>query len=145
MQPDRCAREIVRILALSGAARSRRLMRNSLGGWGNVAGNLFCDGDETGAILERASCRFRRAGARCAGVVRRPVVRRARRATRDRVLRVVLITARGAGVLACWRGTCMPAAAERGWPARPTRRSSRPLRARDRCFLEGFTQRACGS
>jgi hypothetical protein len=31
MQPDRFAREIVCILALSDAARSRRLMRNPLG------------------------------------------------------------------------------------------------------------------
>ena len=31
MQSDRFAREIVRILALSDAARSRRLMRNPLG------------------------------------------------------------------------------------------------------------------
>jgi hypothetical protein len=32
MQSDRFAREIVAILAQSNAARSRRLMRNSLGG-----------------------------------------------------------------------------------------------------------------
>jgi hypothetical protein len=32
MQSDRFAREIAAILALSGAARSRRLMRHPLGG-----------------------------------------------------------------------------------------------------------------
>jgi hypothetical protein len=36
MQSDRFAREIVAILALSGAARSRRLMRNPFGGFSRI-------------------------------------------------------------------------------------------------------------
>ncbi len=44
----------------------------------------------------RRLCHARRAGARCAGVVRWPVVRRARCGQRDRVLGVVQMSARRA-------------------------------------------------
>jgi hypothetical protein len=40
MQSDRFAREIIAILARSNAARSRRLMRNPLGAWGNAISTL---------------------------------------------------------------------------------------------------------
>jgi hypothetical protein len=79
--------------------------------------------------------------ARCAGVVRRLVVLLARRALRDRVLGVIPIEARCAGVI-LWRcGAVMRAAGQPQWPARPTRRSSRPLRARDRWYFEGIARR----
>jgi hypothetical protein len=58
-------------------------------------------GDESGAIWKRSLCQARRAGARGAGVIRALVVRIARRAERDRVLGVVLIEARYAGVVLC--------------------------------------------
>ncbi len=79
----------------------------------------------------------RRAVARCAGVVRAFVVLLARCALRDRVLGVVPLNARYAGVISCRGGAFMPGAHEREWPARPTRRSSRPLRAQDRWFFDG--------
>ena len=41
MQSDRFAREIMAILALSDAARLRRLMRNPLGGWDSVVVHPF--------------------------------------------------------------------------------------------------------
>ena len=78
------------------------------------------------------------------GVVRALVVLRARRATRDRVLGVAPISARYAGVVPCPCGAVMRAAGERHSPARPTRRSSRPLRARDRWLFDTFWQRARG-
>jgi hypothetical protein len=65
-------------------------------------------------------------------VVRALVVLLARRARRDRVLDVVLIQARYASVILSRCGTAMPGAGQRQRPARPTRRCSRPLRARDR-------------
>ena len=73
--------------------------------------------------------------ARCAGVVRRIVVRSARCVDRDPVLCVVSPNARYAGVISCWCGTIMLGAGQRQRPARPTRRSSRPLRAQDRSVL----------
>ena len=90
-------------------------------------------------MVPGASCRcpwcWRGALARGAGVVRWPVVRNARRAERDRVRGVVSSNARGAGVIACRSGAVMRGASERHSPARPTRRSSRPLRARDRSLF----------
>ena len=88
-----------------------------------------------GRGCECPSCQARRAGARYAGVVRSPVVLIARCAQRDRVLGVIPSSARCAGVIACRRGADMRAASERHSPARPTRRSSRPLRARDRSLF----------
>jgi hypothetical protein len=55
--------------------------------------------------------------ARCAGVVRSPVVLFARCVERDRVLGVVLIRAGCAGVIACWCGTLMRAAGQCQSPA----------------------------
>jgi len=92
---------------------------------------------------ESSLCQARCVSARCAGVVRWPVVRYARRAKRDRVRIVVPPNARYAGVIACWCGTFMRAAGQPEWPARPTRRSSRPLRAQDRWFF-GSLCSACG-
>ena len=59
--------------------------------------------------------------ARSAGVVRWPVVRRARRAQRDRMLRVIPPNARCAGVIACWCGAVMPLrhTSVGGQPAQP--------------------------
>ena len=74
----------------------------------------------------------RRAQARCAGVVRRLVVRIARCVRPDRVLGVVLIEARCAGVVLSQCGAVRRAADQRHAPARPTRPCTRPLRARDR-------------
>ena len=110
-------------------------MPKPLGGWGSVAGNpilVTC----AGLGCARRLCQGRRAGARCAGVVRPPVVRNARCAQPDRVLGVVLMEARGAGVIACRCGTRMPGAGEPAWPAHPTRPCSRPLRARDRLLFD---------
>jgi len=70
------------------------------------------------------------------GVVRRLVVRSARYGQRDRVLGVIPIEARCAGVIPCWCSAVMRAAGERAWPARPTRPCTRPLRARDRGVFE---------
>jgi hypothetical protein len=116
-------------------ARSRQLNGKPLGGWGSVVGTPFlvpC----AGLGCARRLCQGRRAGARCAGVVRPPVVRNARCAQPDRVLGVVLMEARGAGVIACRCGTRMPGAGEPAWPAHPTRPCSRPLRARDRLLFD---------
>jgi hypothetical protein len=55
-------------------------------------------------------CQARRAGARCASVVRSPVVRIARGGQRDRVLGVIQIEARCAGVVSCRCGARMPGA-----------------------------------
>jgi hypothetical protein len=94
------------------------------------------DGDES-ILDERAGCaRLVVRSARYAGVVRSLVVLLARRALRDRVLGVIPIEARCAGVVACQCGAVMPGAHERWLPARPTRRSSRPLRARDRWVFD---------
>ena len=79
--------------------------------------------------------------ARYAGVVRWLVVLSACRARRDRVCGVVPSNARYAGVIACWCGAVMRQACQRRRPARPTRRSSRPLRARDRRVFDRF----CGA
>jgi hypothetical protein len=62
-------------------------------------------------------CQARRADARCAGVVRTPVVRSARYAGLDRVLGVVLASARRADVVPCGCGAVMPGADERHAPA----------------------------
>ena len=125
---DRCAHEIVGFLTRVGGALAAA-ERQLVGRLGQRGRQPVFDFDESGAIPERSSCRLRRAGARCAGVVRRPVVRIARRAKRAYVLGVVPIMARCAGVIACWRGTFMRAASQRHSPARPTRPCSRPLRA----------------
>ena len=111
-------------------------MGNPLGGWGSVVRTPVFDGEESVAIRERWLCQARRADARYASVVRSPVVRIARYAERDPVLGVVQIKARCAGVISCRRGAAMRAAAERHWPARPTRPCTRPLRARDRGVFE---------
>jgi hypothetical protein len=68
--------------------------------------------------------------ARCAGVVRRPVVLLARCAKRARVPGVVQMSARCAGVIRCWCGAVMRDAGQGQWPARPT-----PAAA-DRCAHE---------
>ena len=88
------------------------------------------DGEESVAIRERPLCQARRASARCAGVVRSPVVRSARSAERDCVLDVVLIEARCGGVRTCRRGALMPAAIERHSPA------AQPAHAPDRFARE---------
>jgi len=135
MQSDRFAREIVAILAFSCAARSRRLMRNSLGGWGSVVVHpVVVIGAGLGCAHRWRQAR--RAQARCAGVVRRLVVRIARCVRPDRVLGVVLIEARCAGVVLSQCGAVMRAADQRHAPARPTRPCTRPLRARDRGVFE---------
>jgi len=51
MQSDRFAREIMAILALSGAARSRRLMRNPLGGTNPLSLPRCCDSSTTSTEL----------------------------------------------------------------------------------------------
>src|SRR6266487_3997556 len=61
----------------------------------------------------RLLCQARRAGARCAGVVQRLVVRRARCAERDRMLGVIPLKARRAGVVLCQCGAVMRAAGQR--------------------------------
>jgi hypothetical protein len=103
-----------------------------LGGWGSVVGNPIlvpCAILDEKPVVQRA---------RYAGVVQWPVVLKARRAERERVLGVVLIKARCAGVILCWCGAVMPPAGERLSPARPTRRSSRPLRAQDRWYFSSL-------
>jgi hypothetical protein len=114
-----------------GAARKGRPYRDRLG---SVVRTPAFDGEEAVPIRERRLCQTRRAGARCAGVVRRPVVRIACCAKRDRVVGVVGLKARCASVVPCRCGTLMLAAGQRQLPARPTRRCSRPLRARDRAL-----------
>src|SRR6185295_13851459 len=81
--------------------RSRQLNAKPLGGWGSVVG-IPC-----WSYASVANVRARRAGARCAGVVRSPVVLLARGAQPDRVLRMVLISARCAGVIPCQCGAVM--------------------------------------
>ncbi len=88
-------------------ARSRRLMGRPLGSCGSVAGNpvlVAC----VDLGYERRLCQARCARARCAGVIRWPVVRIARYAARDRVLGVVQIKARRASVVPCRCGARMP-------------------------------------
>jgi hypothetical protein len=71
-----------------------------LGGWGSVVAPPFlvtCVGLE----CERQLCQSDRAGARRAGVVRSPVVRNVRPRQCDRVLGVIPIEARCAGVVPC--------------------------------------------
>ena len=53
-------------------------------------------GEQLGGVASARRARLRRAGAACAGVVRRPVVRIARGGMRDRVRRVILPHARRA-------------------------------------------------
>ena len=54
------------------------------------------------ALLEGPLCQLRHAGARCAGVVRRPVVRSAGCGQRARVLDVIQIKARCEERNPCW-------------------------------------------
>jgi hypothetical protein len=63
-------------------------------------------------------------------------VLKARDAQPDRMLEVVQVKARCANVVLCRCGTLMLGAGQRHLPARPTRRSSRPLRAQDRSVLQ---------
>ena len=95
--------------------------------------------------------------ARCAGVVRKPVLLSARCGQPNRVLSVVPCkaryagrdprwawyrpNARHAGVIPCRCGRHMLLVRERRMPERRTRPCSRPLRARDRWFFDGF----CGA
>ena len=130
---DRCAHKIVRFLTRFGSAR--RLTGNSLGGWGSVVVHpVVVIGAGLGCAHRWRQAR--RAQARCAGVVRRLVVRIARCVRPDRVLGVVLIEARCAGVVLSQCGAVRRAADQRHAPARPTRPCTRPLRARDRGVFE---------
>ena len=81
-------------------ARSRRLIGNPFGTRGSAIVIPFSFWMRRIALLERSFCQLRRAEARCAGVVRMPVVLEARYAG---VVRTpVVLIARCAGVV------CMP-------------------------------------
>ncbi len=106
-------------------------MPKPLGGWGSVIGNpvlVPCAGFGWGGPW----CPARRAGARCAGVVRARVVRMARRATRDYVRGVIPSNARYAGVIPCRGGAVMPLrhakrGGQRAQPAVPADRFARTI------------------
>ena len=66
---DRFAREIIAFGRLL-PARSRQLNANPFGTRGNVIAIPFSFWMRRIALPNRSSCRFRRAEARCAGVVR---------------------------------------------------------------------------
>ena len=110
-------------------------MRNPLGGWAVWFLALFWS-NEPVSEMNAGFAGLVVLIARCAGVVRSPVVLLARCAQHDRVPLVVRIMARYAGVIVCQCGALMPRAHEHRWPARPTRRCSRPLRAQDRRLFD---------
>jgi hypothetical protein len=88
---DRFAREIVGILTV-GSPRSRQLNANPFGTRGGVIAIPFSIWIRRIAHPEGAFCQLRRAGARCAGVVRRLVVLNARGA--EVIRRPVVLKAR---------------------------------------------------
>ena len=75
--------------------RSRRLNGNPFGTRGSVIATPFSFWMWRIGLPEGALYQFRRAGARCAGVVRRPVVQKVRCA--EVVRRLVVLVARYAG------------------------------------------------